>query len=110
MRLVWYFSFSPLLSGRVKEPFQPLFFVLQLKALWDACERISVLFLLERRESNRTSARTCPRWPSEAKFWLHPMVHLDNSSGFDARTLRELAEAVEQNATLIERAWNEHFG
>ena len=43
----------------------------------------------------------------EAKFWLHPMVHLDNSSGFDARTLRELAEAVEQNATLIERAWNE---
>ena len=37
MRLVWYFSFSPLLSGRVKEPFQPLFFVLQLKALWDAC-------------------------------------------------------------------------
>jgi hypothetical protein len=24
--------------------------------------------------------------------------------------LRELAEAVEQNATLIEKAWNEHFG
>jgi len=22
----------------------------------------------------------------------------------------ELAEAVEQNATLIEKAWNEHFG
>jgi uncharacterized protein DUF2442 len=38
----------------------------------------------------------------EAKFWLNPMVHLDNS-GFDARTLRELAEAVEQNATLIQR-------
>jgi hypothetical protein len=26
MRLVWYFFFSPLLSGRAKEPFQPLFF------------------------------------------------------------------------------------
>ena len=39
----------------------------------------------------------------EAKFWLHPMVHLDNSSGFGARTLLELAEAVEQHATLIER-------
>ena len=25
MRLVWYFFFSPLLSGRVKGPFQPLF-------------------------------------------------------------------------------------
>lgn len=46
----------------------------------------------------------------EAKFWLRPMVLLENSNGFDARTLRELAEAVEQNAALIERAWNEHFG
>ena len=46
----------------------------------------------------------------EAKFWLHPIVHLDNSNGYDARTLRELAEAVGQNAALIERAWNEYFG
>jgi hypothetical protein len=45
----------------------------------------------------------------EAKFWLLPAVLLENSNGFDARTLRELAEAVEQNAALIERAWNEHF-
>lgn len=45
----------------------------------------------------------------EAKFWLRPVVLLDNSCGFDARTLRELAEAVERNAALIERAWNEHF-
>lgn len=45
----------------------------------------------------------------EAKFWLHPMVHLGSSAGFDAGMLRELAEVVEQNATLIERAWNEHF-
>ena len=46
----------------------------------------------------------------EAKFWSYPMVHLGDSHGFDARTLRELAEAVEQNAALIEKAWNEHFG
>lgn len=45
----------------------------------------------------------------EAKFWLYPMVHLGSSDGFDAGMLRELAEAVEQNAALIERAWNEHF-
>lgn len=45
----------------------------------------------------------------EAKFWLRPTVALDHSSGFDARTLRELAEAVEQNSALIERAWNEYF-
>ena len=45
----------------------------------------------------------------EAKFWLHPMVHLDASHGFDARTLRELTEAVEQNIVIIEGAWNEYF-
>ncbi len=45
----------------------------------------------------------------EAKFWLQPMVHLDNSNGFDARTLRELAETVEKNTEVIERTWNEYF-
>jgi hypothetical protein len=45
----------------------------------------------------------------EAKFWLHPMVHLDKSHGFDARTLRELTEAVEQNTAIIEEARNEYF-
>ena len=45
----------------------------------------------------------------EAKFWLYPMVHLGRSSGLDAEMLRELVEVVEQNAALIERAWNEHF-
>ena len=45
----------------------------------------------------------------EAKFWLHPMVYLADSNGFDARTLRELAEVVEQNTAVIERTWNEHF-
>jgi hypothetical protein len=37
------------------------------------------------------------------------MVHLDDSRGFDAGTLRELSEVIEQNLTVIERAWNEHF-
>ena len=45
----------------------------------------------------------------EAKFWLYPIVHLNDSDGFDARTLRELAEVVEQNTALIERVWNEYF-
>lgn len=45
----------------------------------------------------------------EAKFWLRPEPRVADSSGFDARTLRELARVVEQNAELIERAWNEHF-
>ena len=45
----------------------------------------------------------------EAKFWLYPIVHLNDSDGFDARTLRELAEVVKQNTALIERVWNEYF-
>jgi Domain of unknown function (DUF4160) len=44
-----------------------------------------------------------------AKFWLTP-VSLASSEGFDARTLRELAKMVEDNAALIERAWHEYFG
>jgi hypothetical protein len=46
----------------------------------------------------------------EAKFWLHPEVCLAYNDGYNARTLRELQGMVEQNRTLIERAWNEYFG
>ena len=45
----------------------------------------------------------------EAKFWIRPLVRVAQSDGIDARTLRELAEVVEQNIDLIERKWNEHF-
>ena len=45
----------------------------------------------------------------DAKYWLKPAVGLADSSGFDARTLRELAQVIESNALLIEGAWNEHF-
>jgi hypothetical protein len=45
----------------------------------------------------------------EAKFWLEPKAHLGDSTGFDAATLRELTEVIENNATLIERTWNEYF-
>jgi hypothetical protein len=45
----------------------------------------------------------------EAKFWLTPTVYLADSDGFDARTLRDLRDAVVANQLLIERAWNDHF-
>ena len=45
----------------------------------------------------------------EAKFWLRPDVLVAHSEGFDARTLRDLAQVLEQNVGLIERAWNEYF-
>jgi Domain of unknown function (DUF4160) len=45
----------------------------------------------------------------EAKFGLHP-VSVARSSGFDARTLRDLARIVAENAHRIEEAWHDHFG
>ena len=45
----------------------------------------------------------------EAKFWLSPDVSLADSEGLDARTLRDLRDAVIANKALIERSWNEHF-
>lgn len=45
----------------------------------------------------------------EVKFWLHPAVRVAASDGLDARTLRELAQAVEANLELIERTWNDYF-
>lgn len=45
----------------------------------------------------------------EAKFWLTPTVYLADSDGFDARTLRELRDAIVANRELIERTWNDHF-
>lgn len=46
---------------------------------------------------------------SEAKLWLYPEITVAASSGFDARTLRELSAVAEQNLDLIERAWNVCF-
>ena len=46
----------------------------------------------------------------EAKFWLFPEVRVAYNDGYDARTLRELTDIVEANRSLIERAWDEHFG
>lgn len=47
---------------------------------------------------------------SEAKLWLKPQVRVASSYGFDAGTLRELAEVAQANGEMIERAWHEYFG
>ena len=46
---------------------------------------------------------------SKGNFWLVHTVYLANSDGFDARTLRELRDAIIANKELIERTWNDHF-
>ncbi len=47
---------------------------------------------------------------SEAKLWLEPQVRVASSYGFDAGTLRELAEVAQANGEMIERAWHDYFG
>jgi hypothetical protein len=49
------------------------------------------------------------RGGAEAKFWVRPRVAVAEDQGLDARTLRELARVIADNAALIERVWNEHF-
>jgi hypothetical protein len=46
----------------------------------------------------------------EAKFWLTPDVRVARSAGFDAATLRDLAQVTRDNRELIERAWDDYFG
>lgn len=46
----------------------------------------------------------------DAKFWLWPEVLVAYNDGFNARTLRQLVEVVEQRREEIGRAWDEFFG
>ena len=50
------------------------------------------------------------RGGAETKLWLRPEVHVADSAGFDARTLRRVMEIAEAHREMIERAWDEHFG
>jgi hypothetical protein len=45
----------------------------------------------------------------DAKLWLGTVVTVADSHGYDARTLRELCDVVEDHRDLIEKYWNEHF-
>jgi hypothetical protein len=41
----------------------------------------------------------------DAKFWLLPQITIAYNDGFDARTMRELVETIEDRRSDIERAW-----
>lgn len=46
---------------------------------------------------------------SLAKFWLNPIVIIENSYGMSSSELKELTNYIELNKTLIERSWHEFF-
>lgn len=45
----------------------------------------------------------------EAKLWLEPAIAVAFSHGYDAATLRELADVTSSNRDMIERSWHEYF-
>ena len=45
----------------------------------------------------------------EAKFWIAPVIGLATSDGLNAKTLRDLEQAVEGNLDLIKETWNGYF-
>jgi hypothetical protein len=46
---------------------------------------------------------------AEAKLWLEPTLSVARSTGFDARTLRQITAMVAARRDEIERAWHDHF-
>ena len=45
----------------------------------------------------------------EAKFWLEPIVALEQSFGLSTKQLRELQRVVEKRRDEIIRTWHAHF-
>ena len=45
----------------------------------------------------------------EAKFWLEPVVSLNEYHGLSSKALRELQKLVEGKKDEIIRAWKKHF-
>jgi len=45
-----------------------------------------------------------------AKYWIDPVVALEEAYGFHSTELREISEVIFQNRDLIERCWHERFG
>jgi len=65
-------------------------------------------FFFFSREENRLHVHvTCP--DGEAKFWLEPIVALDQSSGLSPKLLKELQRIVEERRDEIVRKWQAHF-
>ena len=45
----------------------------------------------------------------DAKFWLEPIIALDEQYGLPERKLREIQKIIEEHQDEIIRAWKKHF-
>ena len=64
-------------------------------------------FFFSREEERAHVHVTCA--DGEAKFWLEPIVALNQSFGLSAKQLRELQRIVEKRRDEILQAWRTHF-
>ena len=64
-------------------------------------------FFFSREEKRMHIHVSCPE--GEAKFWLDPIIALDQNYGLNPRKLLELQGIVEEHKNEIIRAWKKHF-
>ena len=46
----------------------------------------------------------------EAKFWLEPVIELDENRGIPGREITSIMAIVEERKNEIATAWRKHFG
>ena len=64
-------------------------------------------FFFSREEERMHVHVSCPE--GEAKFWLEPIVALNQQYGISPRKLKELQKIVEKHKDEIIRRWKKHF-
>lgn len=64
-------------------------------------------FFFSREESRMHVHVSCPE--GEAKFWIEPLISLDQHCGLSPRTLKEIQKLIEEHENEITRAWEKHF-
>lgn len=65
-------------------------------------------FFFFSREENRMHIHVYSA-EGEAKFWLDPMIALENNYGFNIHQLREIQKIIGEHKNEIEKSWKKHF-
>ncbi|MBI5149783.1 MAG: DUF4160 domain-containing protein [Candidatus Omnitrophica bacterium] len=65
-------------------------------------------FFFFSREENRMHIHVYSA-EGEAKFWLEPVIALENNYGFNIHQLREIQKIIEEHKDEIEKSWKKHF-
>jgi len=65
-------------------------------------------FFFYSNESGEPAHVHVSRAGSAAKFWIGP-VSLASNGGFAAHELVKIKKLIQENETIIRKAWNDHF-